>query len=395
VLVAAQSSSWCERLGSMAGVVIDIVGDVRSLDVLDERIDQVEPAVVMIDTAFPDGAGFGAIAASMSRAPVLAVTPAPPPPADVARAMRAGASGFVPADSDNDEVVAATTAIHDGGRWLPPDRTQLVLSELADDLEVTTTERRSRLTTIVLGAIPLAGVLAAILSLLWRRYLGQIGVRPVDLAIDPGSRVVDVVVGLLFAIGFFGPFLFIGTWLDQLGPRVENRRGLRWIARRSELSRIGMFLLVLAGVVTLAWYEELILALFVGPAVTIALVAAAFDVTAELPPFLRLKRLRLRRLVPAVLAIALGLLGILSAEALVRGPGFSPHGVEGIILHRLIGFSAKPVLVTEVASGEAREALYLGGNADLYVLVDPCDGDDVTYVSVVTTQLEIIDEVSC
>ena len=38
---------------------------------------------------------------------------------------------------------------------------------------------------------------------------------------------------------------------------------------------------------------------------------------------------------------------------------------------------------------------YLGGNADLYVMVDPCADDDVTYVSVGSTRLRVIDEVTC
>ena len=47
------------------------------------------------------------------------------------------------------------------------------------------------------------------------------------------------------------------------------------------------------------------------------------------------------------------------------------------------------------SGGEAREVLYLGGNADLYVLVDPCDDDTVELVSVGSTRLVVIDEVSC
>ncbi|MCP4085995.1 MAG: hypothetical protein GY745_13210 [Actinomycetia bacterium] len=41
------------------------------------------------------------------------------------------------------------------------------------------------------------------------------------------------------------------------------------------------------------------------------------------------------------------------------------------------------------------DALYLGGNADLYVLVDPCDGDRVDFVSVGSARLEVIDKVIC
>ena len=50
----------------------------------------------------------------------------------------------------------------------------------------------------------------------------------------------------------------------------------------------------------------------------------------------------------------------------------------------------------DVDSGsEAREVLYLGGNADLYVLVDPCNDDSVELVSVGSTRLVVIDEITC
>ena len=141
---------------------------------------------------------------------------------DVARAVRAGAGGFIDIDLEPGEAVDAIKTLCEDGTWFKPEQVVDVLREVADDLDVTSTDRRSRLTTVVLGLIPLAGVLAGLLSLLWRRYLGQIGVRPVDLAIDPGSRVVDVVFSLLTLIGFFGPFLFIGTWMPERGPFLRE-----------------------------------------------------------------------------------------------------------------------------------------------------------------------------
>lgn len=48
-----------------------------------------------------------------------------------------------------------------------------------------------------------------------------------------------------------------------------------------------------------------------------------------------------------------------------------------------------------VEARELRDALYLGGNADLYVLVDPCRDDEIEMVSVGAHRLEVIDEVSC
>ena len=39
--------------------------------------------------------------------------------------------------------------------------------------------------------------------------------------------------------------------------------------------------------------------------------------------------------------------------------------------------------------------LYLGGNADLYVLVDPCNDQEVEMVPVSTRRLVVIDEITC
>ena len=42
-----------------------------------------------------------------------------------------------------------------------------------------------------------------------------------------------------------------------------------------------------------------------------------------------------------------------------------------------------------------RERLYLGGNADLYVFVDPCNDDRVEMVSVGSSRMVVVDEISC
>ena len=45
--------------------------------------------------------------------------------------------------------------------------------------------------------------------------------------------------------------------------------------------------------------------------------------------------------------------------------------------------------------GPPRAVLYLGGNADLYVLVDPCNDDEVEFVSVGSQRLVVIEEITC
>lgn len=399
LLVLARHPLGVDGFGLEAGAGIEIVGLVRRPGALEGEVAELEPDVVLVDTAFPEGESFDAlrgVSEPISTAKLLALTPDPPPHADVALAIEAGASGFVDVDAHPDEFASAIRSVRDGGRWLPADQTEAVLRDVAEDLDVSRADRRSRLTAIVLGAIPLAGILAAILSLLWRRYLGHIGVRPIDLAVDPSTRVVDAVAAILFVVGVFGPFLFIGTWLALIRARADDWPALSWIPGRPRLARALLFMVVLAAVGLLAWRLDLILILIIAPAILLAILAVTLDITAELPPFLRLTGLKPRRLVAGGLAIAFAFLAILGSEALVRGPSFGPRGAEGILLHRVIGFRTQPVLAINVGGNrEPREVLYLGGNADLYVLVDPCDNDRVEYVSVGAHRLEVIDEVTC
>ncbi len=399
VLVVAGHPLRLDDLGLDDHADIEVAGPVRRLASLARLISEFDPHVGVVDTTFAEGAGFTAMEMILEDAPsarVLALTPDPPPLEDVALAMRSGASGFIDVDLEPDECEAAIRAIHRGDQWLPPAQTKAVLQAVGDDLGVTTAERRSRLTAIVLGAIPLAGLLAAILSLLWRRYLGHIGVRPVDLAVDPGARVVDMVVGLLFVSGAVGPFLFIGSWLDLIRTRSEDRAGLRWLTTRPVLAWGALLVVTVASVGFLVLYADLVLALFVGPTVVIAVIAAMLDLTSGLPPAMRLTRFHGRRFAIVTIVGGFALLVVLSTEALVWGPGFGSRGVDGLLVHRLIGFRAQPVLVID-ADGERDpcQLLYLGGNADLYVLVDPCHGDDVEMISVGSSRLEVIDRVTC
>ena len=89
-------------------------------------------------------------------------------------------------------------------------------------------------------------------------------------------------------------------------------------------------------------------------------------------------------------------LAVLVCETMVVGPELRTDGAHGWIAPRVLGFRATPMRAFDVdAGGEAREVLYLGGNADLYVLVDPCNDDQVELVSVGATRLVVIDEVTC
>lgn len=399
VLVVAQQPF---RLADLTPVGGDSSYDARLIrrpSTLPDVLDEFEPDVAVVDTSYGDGVGFAVIGEVLARAPgtgVLALTPDPPPHDHVALATRAGASGFIGVNAEPAEFAAAIEAASEGRDWLPAAETRQVLSAVADDLDTTAAERRSRLTNILLGLIPITGAIAAMLALFWRRYLGQIGVRPVDLAVDPATRVVDAIAALLFIVGFFGPLLLVGSWLDAVRASAANRGGLAWFLERRKTAHALVSVVWLVAAVLLTMGPDLILVLVVGPVMTVALLAKVLDLSDELPRVLRIERVSPRRALAGGLAALLMFIGVLGVEALLVGPDLRTDGEHGILAPTVLGFNAQPMRAFDVdAGGEPREVLYLGGNADLYVLVDPCNDDEVEYVSVGSTRLVVIDEVTC
>ena len=155
-----------------------------------------------------------------------------------------------------------------------------------------------------------------------------------------------------------------------------------------------MVLLVAASVLTV--YADLVLIVVIGPTVAASLLAATLGVTHEMPSALRIEFVRPQRAAVAAVAIALLFLSALSAEVLIQGPTFGEKGAEGFLVPKFMGFSARPAIVTDVDGAlPVRQRLYLGGNADLYIFVDPCNNDKVEMVSVGSSRIEIVDEISC
>jgi DNA-binding NarL/FixJ family response regulator len=371
---------------------------IRRSSALEVAIDEVDPNVVLVDTNYPGHRGFDAITELLARAPdarVLALTPDPPPHADVARAARAGAIGFIDVNAEPAEFAEAIRTVAGGDHWMPSDVTRAVLADTADDLDVTSAERRSRLTGILIAFIPLAGLIAALLSLLWRRYLAQIGVRPVDLAIDPASRVIDALFTLLLVIALFGPLVFVSTWLDLIRQSRLSRGPVAGLLRHPHLAWLLTAIVVLAVSLFFATGTGIFAVLVIGPIVTLALLARAIDLSDELPPALRIQASPIRTLVGA-LSVLLAFLAVVTVEVTVVGPDFGPGGARGFLAPTVLGFSAQPMQAYDVdTGGPPRAVLYLGGNADLYVLVDPCNDDEVEFVSVGSQRLVVIDEVTC
>ena len=396
VLIIARRPINVDDFGFEPEDEIAVVHFAHRVQSLGELAPEVDVAIVDVD--FPDGAAYREIASTIAELPelrVLALTSSPPRHDDVARAIGAGAVGFVDVDAESTEFTAAVRAIYAGETWLPGPATRTVLRDVASDLEVTATERRSRLVAVALGLVPAAGALAAILSLLWRKYLGHIGVRPVDIAIDPTTRVVDAISSISFLIAVFGPFLYIRSWLDAAELALGERRS-RWLAEHRTFvgAVLGVVIFVIAAVLSV--YADLVLVIIIGPVVAISLLATTLDITAELPRVLRIEFVRPRRAAYAAVAIVILFLSTLSADVLLKGPQFDEKGAEGGLVTKFLGFRAQPAIVTDVDDAlPVRQRLYLGGNADLYVLVDPCDGDRIEMVSVGSSRIEIVDEISC
>jgi hypothetical protein len=141
-------------------------------------------------------------------------------------------------------------------------------------------------------------------------------------------------------------------------------------------------------------YAPLIVILFIGPAVGIILLANVLSLEDQLPEFV--PRPRANRRVVLVLGIFIVVfLVALGGEVLVEGPDLRADGMHGILAPQVLGFSAKPMMLYDLdGQFEPLGALYLGGNADLYVLYDPCK-EEVNLVPVGSSRVRLVDEIVC
>lgn len=133
-------------------------------------------------------------------------------------------------------------------------------------------------------------MIAAITAYLWREYWGQIGVRVVDLGIDPTTRMIDVLVIILMIIGIFGPLLFVRSWVEAIGQWIEKdhpsivewvatarRRSLGWLVFNNWVAWGLMALILLSFLTWLTSIFPLIMVVFLGPAVGVLLLANILD----------------------------------------------------------------------------------------------------------------------
>ncbi len=379
------------------------------------QIKTVQPDVLLVDLMLPGYRSIEIMRQVSSAHPemrILALAPADPPHDRIILAVHAGALGYVCRDADRSEFIVAIQRVHSRELWLPVQETYEVLQESAKELEVSARERRERLGQIVLGLIPLVGVMAGLVAFLWRDYWGDIGVRVVDLGIDPTTRVIDVLISIFFVIGVFGPLLYVGPWTAAIAawtatqPRlvgaVASGRALHlgrlpvgsfFFNRRT--AQVALALLVLAITSLLAVSAPLPLVLVLGPAIAVVLLAAALDLDRDLPPFLQLPNMTTWRTFIIVGIILVVLLIAVGAELEIWGPDLRTDGLHGVLTTELFGFKAQPVVVIDLSGeNEPLGALYLGGNADLYVLYNPCE-ETVELLPVGSSRVKYVERVTC
>lgn len=409
----AGEQTWPVKLEGVED--IQVIGVAQDRGAARQKAESLEPDVLLIDLMLPRNASIEAIRRITDRQPkvrILALTPADPPHDKVLLAAKAGVLGYVNKDAQPGELAAAICQVHQGEPWLPAHTTYQVLQDAADELEVSSKERRDRLTEVILGLIPLSGAVAAILAFLWREYWRQVGVRVSDLGVNPGSRVVDIFLLFLLLIGLFGPLLFVGKWTDAIGAWLNSKQSFSDRLARWRVLRLGglpvgklvfnrwlawalLALLVLSVTFLLADLAPLVLVLFVGPAIAMVLLASVLGLTDELPAFLDVPRLDAGRVVVVIGLVLLVFVFALGVEVWLIGPDLQPDGLHGILAPTVLGVSAKPVLVVdEQGKKQPQGALYLGGIGEIYVLYDPCEAE-AKYISTGDIQLEIIDQVNC
>ena len=171
----------------------------------------------------------------------------------------------------------------------------------------------------------------------------------------------------------------------SLGQLVFNN----WVAW-------GLMALILLSFLTwLTSIFPLIMVVFFGPVVGVLLLANILDLDPELPEALHLPHLGARQVIAFFAVVIILFLMIIGAEVWIRGPDLRTDGLHGFIAPEVLGFRARPVTLVDLDGNLGPlGALYLGGNADLYVLYDPC-AETTRMVPVGSSRVELVDQVTC
>ena len=170
--------SGCEaalrsQLDQVPGV--ELVGIAHSQRAALNQIETTQPDFLVVDLMLPGYRSIDLISqvnVTHPEMPILALSPGDTPHDRVILAIRAGAQGFITRDTSLEEASEAIQQVNQGQHWLPLEDTYEVLGEAAGELSVTAQERRGRLGQLLLGIIPLTGMITAFL---WRRTVRNFG----------------------------------------------------------------------------------------------------------------------------------------------------------------------------------------------------------------------------
>jgi DNA-binding NarL/FixJ family response regulator len=395
IVVSAHPEGLARDFG-LAGHA-DVVAFAHSAQEVADQITAFKVSVVAVDMALPDSAARATISEIAGADPpvgVVALAAAPLTQDVVAEALGAGAHACATPRTIAEHGSALFATAAERQTFLPDTELRDMLAVAGGDAETTSELRQRRLRNLVLGLVSLSGVLVAVLELLWRQYLGQIGVRPEELDVDAATRLADVFLTISVMVGLIGPLFFVRSWLDLI-IAAANDRVAGWLRRHRTISSVALAVVTFTVTVALLQLTQLLFALFFGPFVASLLLAKLFDLDDDLPAVLRIARVRSGRAIASAAVIVAIFLSIVSYEVAVRGPEFDERGEVGWIAPSVLGFNAEPVRVTDLEGETVTEMLLLGSNGDIYVLVDPCDSDRVDYVSAGASQLSVIERVSC
>ncbi len=394
--------------------VLEIVGIAYNKKTAIQQIERAPPDVLLIDVSLLGLRSIEIISYVSGALPdvkILAMSPGDPPYDRVILAIQAGALGFVSKESDVPEIFDALKKVLRGEYHLPIEDTVDVMKQAAPELIIAGKERRGKLTEGLLTLIPLIGIISAFTQFLWRKYWGFIGVRVSDLGVDASSRVTDFLIFLLVLIGIFGPLMFIRSWMRMIGHWVNTHPKLSVLLTKAQkIKTIGlpigfylfgywmgwMFLAVIVLLITLPFEGSggKILTLIMGIAFALILLVHVIGSNDFLPRWLTIAKDRVRGTLAIISGLILVLLIVLTVEVF-EGPDLRPDGLHGFLAPKAIGLSARPAIIHDLDEKyKPLQVLYLGGNADLYVLYDPCE-KVVRMIPVGSSRVKMIKEVQC
>ena len=367
-----------------------------------QQFKSLEPELVLIDLMLPGMRSIEVVSFVTGTSPetkVLAMVPGDPPHDRILLAVQAGALGYISQDAEPADFAMALEKVLVGQTYLPKDETYEVLQLAASDLIVSRTEKRAQFLSSLIALVPAAGILAAFTSFLWREYWGQIGVRVGDLGVDASKRAVEFLISLLLLLGSFGPLFFINTWLDLVENHFEKVREnlrskrLKGLLYRRKALWGAVAVIVLIVTVPLNYTGGEILTILIGVVFGAALLGNMAGFGHSMPSALALSRERIRWVTGIACVLLVVLMSALSVEVFLRGPDLRHDGVHGTLVRKVLDVSARPAMFYDLeGKREPLGALYLGGNADLYVIYDP-NREVVLMIPVGSTRVELIDEV--